>query len=147
MPPQPIRGDLPRAQVEAHLDSEKRVIVARLFIEAKLERSGQILDWIRESCDIETEIRRFRKEACTLGQAKTLDEIRTVEAHAAQLYWQAFQKAVPSKLEFKSRSATARNRQFNASDPVNALLNYGYAFLQSSVRRAINTTGLDVSLG
>jgi CRISPR-associated protein Cas1 len=26
-------------------------------------------------------------------------------------------------------------------------LNYGYAFLQSSVRRAVNTTGLDASLG
>jgi len=147
MPPQPIRGDLRRAQVEAHLDSRKRLVVARSFIEAKLERSGQLLDWIRESYDVETEMRRFRKEAYTLGQAKTVDEIRTVEAHAAEFYWRAFQKAVPSKLEFKSRSSRARNRQFNASDPVNTLLNYGYAFLQSCVRRAVNMTGLDASLG
>ena len=67
----------------------------------------------------------------------------TVEHHVLQ----AFQKAVPSKLEFKSRSTRGRNRQYNASDPVNALLNYGYAFLQSTVRRAINTTGMDASLG
>jgi len=147
MPPQPIRGDLRRAQVEAHLHPKKRVAIARSFIEAKLERSGQILDWIRENYDIETEMRRFRKEAITLGQAGTVDEIRTVEAHAAEFYWQAFQKIVPSKLEFKSRSTRARNRQFNASDPVNALLNYGYAFLQSCVRRAVNMTGLDASLG
>jgi CRISPR-associated protein Cas1 len=147
MPPQPIRGDLRRAQVAAHLDSSKRLGIARSFIEAKLERSGQILDWIRESYDVETERRRFRKEAITLAQAGTVDEIRTTEAHAAEFYWQAFQKAAPSKLEFKSRSSRARNRQFNASDPVNALLNYGYAFLQSSVRRAVNTTGLDASLG
>jgi len=147
IPPQPIRGDLRRAQVEAHLDSEKRVAIARSFIEAKLERSGQILDWIRESYDIETEMRRFREEISTLCQARTVDEIRTVEAHAAEAYWQAFQKVVPRKLEFRSRSSRARNRQYNASNPVNALLNYGYAFLQSAVRRAINATGLDAALG
>jgi len=147
MPPQPIRGDLRRAQVEAHLDSRKRLAIARSFIEAKLERSGQVLDWIRESCDIETEMRLFRKETCSLGDANTVDDVRSVEAHAAEAYWQAFQKAVPAKLEFKSRSSRARNRQFNASDPVNALLNYGYAFLQSCVRRAVNMTGLDASLG
>jgi CRISPR-associated protein Cas1 len=147
MPPQPIRGDLRRAQVEAHLDSEKRVAVARSFIEAKLERSDQVLNWLGESHDIEQDIRSFREEAHGLGHAKTVDEIRNVEARGAETYWRAFQKAVPSKLEFRSRSTRARNRQYNASDPVNALLNYGYAFLQSAVRRAINTTGLDVSLG
>jgi CRISPR-associated protein Cas1 len=147
MPPQPIRGDLRRAQVEAYLDSGKRFTVARSFIEAKLERSGQVLDWLRESHDVEREIRRFRKEACALRKAKTVEDVRGVEAHAAEFYWQAFQKAVPSKLEFRSRSSRARGRQFNASDPVNALLNYGYAFLQSCVRRAVNMTGLDASLG
>ena len=147
MPPQPIRGDLRRAQVEAHLDSEKRVAIARSFIEAKLERSDQVLNWLGESHDMERDIRSFREEAYGLGHAKTVDEIRSVEARAAETYWRAFQKAVPSKLEFRSRSSRARNRQYNASDPVNALLNYGYAFLQSSVRRAINTSGLDVSLG
>jgi len=147
MPPQPIRGDLRRAQVEAHLDPKKRVTIARSFIEAKLERSDQVLNWLGESHDIERDIRSFREEAHGLGHAKTVDEIRSVEARAAEIYWRAFQKAVPVKLEFKSRSSKARNRQYNASDPVNALLNYGYAFLQSSVRRAINTTGLDVSLG
>jgi len=147
MPPQPIRGDLRRAQVEAHLDPKIRLTIARSFIEAKLERSDHVLNWLRESHDIERDIRSFREEAHGLGHAKTVDEIRSVEARAAEVCWRAFQKAVPSKLEFRSRSTRARNRQYNASDPVNALLNYGYAFLQSSVRRAINTTGLDVSLG
>jgi CRISPR-associated protein Cas1 len=147
MPPQSIRGDLRRAQVEAHLDSEKRLTIARSFIEEKLERSSQVLHWLRESHDVEQEIRRFNREACALPKAKTVDDVRGVEGHAAEFYWQAFKKAVPAKLEFKSRSTKARRRQYNASDPVNALLNYGYAFLQSCVRRAINMTGLDASLG
>jgi len=147
MPPQPIRGDLRRAQVEAYLDSEKRFTVARSFIEAKLERSRQTLDWLKESHDIEQEIRRFKKESSRLSSAKTVDHVGAVEGRAAESYWDAFQKAPPSKLEFKNRSTKASGRQYNASDPVNALLNYGYAFLQSSVRRAVNMTGLDASLG
>jgi len=147
MPPQPIRGDLRRAQVEAHLDPKKRLTIARTLIEAKLERSGQVLDWLRESHDIELEVRRFKKETYDLRNAKTVDQVRSVEAQAAEIYWRAFQKGVPSKLEFRSRSSKACNRQYNASDPVNALLNYGYAFLQSCVRRAVNMTGLDASLG
>jgi len=35
----------------------------------------------------------------------------------------------------------------NASDSINALLNYGYAILESMVRKDINTIGLDVSIG
>jgi CRISPR-associated protein Cas1 len=147
VPPQPIRGDLRRAQVEAHLDQKKRLTIARSLIEAKLERSSQVLDWLKESHDIEREILSFEEESRALGYVQTVDEVRTVEARAAESYWRAFQKAVPVKLEFRSRSTKARNRQYNASDPVNALLNYGYAFLQSAVRRAVNTTGLDVSLG
>jgi len=147
MPPQPIRGDLRKAQVEAYLDMKRRLVIARTFIEAKLERSGQILDWLKESHDVDKEIRRFKKEANNLTETKTVDHVRGVEGRAAEIYWQAFQKAVPLKLEFKTRSTRARNRQYNASDPVNALLNYGYAFLQSYVRRGINMTGLDSSLG
>ena len=35
----------------------------------------------------------------------------------------------------------------NASDPINALLNYGYSILESMIRKDINTIGLDVSIG
>lgn len=147
LPPQPLRADLRRAQLEAYSNSEKRVRIARALIEAKLERSGQILDWLRETHDIETEFRRFKKEASRLASAQTVDAVRSCEGRAADFYWRAWQKAVPARLEFRSRSTRARNHQNNASDPVNALLNYGYSFLQSYVRRAINMTGLDASLG
>jgi CRISPR-associated protein Cas1 len=147
LPPQPLRADLRRAQLEAYSDIEKRVRIARVLIEAKLERSSQVLDWMHETHDIETELRSFKKEAYRLASAQTVDDVRGCEGRAAEIYWQAFQQTVPLRLEFKARSTRARNRQNNANDPVNALLNYGYVFLQSYVRRAINMTGLDPSLG
>lgn len=147
MPPQSIRGDLRKAQVEAYLDSKIRLTVARSLIEAKLERSNQILNWLRETHDIELEIRRFKKEASKLISATHIHDVRGIEGRAAQFYWAAFQKAVPSKLEFRSRSTSIRKRQNNANDPTNCLLNYGYSVLQGYVRRAINMTGLESSLG
>jgi CRISPR-associated protein Cas1 len=35
----------------------------------------------------------------------------------------------------------------NASDEINALLNYGYAVLESQVRKYINAVGLDLAVG
>lgn len=35
----------------------------------------------------------------------------------------------------------------NASDEINALLNYGYAILESEIRKGINAIGLDSSIG
>jgi len=144
LPPQPIRADVRRAQLEAYLNDEKRLSIAREFVSAKLERSAQILNWLREKYDVEKEFRCFSKERLGLVRAKTVNEVRTVEGRSADFYWRAFAKVVPKKLEFKSRRSGSR---YNASDPTNALLNYGYAFLQSCVRRAINSTGLDCGVG
>jgi len=37
--------------------------------------------------------------------------------------------------------------EYERTDPINALLNYGYAILESMVRKDINTIGLDASIG
>lgn len=39
------------------------------------------------------------------------------------------------------------SHQNNATDPVNAALNYGYGFLEGECRRAINAVGLEPSVG
>ena len=73
MPPQPIRGDLKRSQVEAHLDPKKRLTIAQSLIQAKLERSRQVLNWLKESHDIERESLSFEhrkrcSESCEDGR-------------------------------------------------------------------------------
>ena len=41
----------------------------------------------------------------------------------------------------------SNSRNYNASDEINALLNYGYAILESEIRKVINSVGLDYSIG
>ena len=48
---------------------------------------------------------------------------------------------------FTGRKNMTNSRNYNTSDKINALLNYGYAILESEMRKAINSVGLDYSIG
>ena len=50
-------------------------------------------------------------------------------------------------LFFKPYSNKLNSRNYNASDDIDALLNYGYAILESEIRKTINSVGLDYSVG
>ncbi|MGI0019860.1 MAG: CRISPR-associated endonuclease Cas1 [Nitrososphaera sp.] len=68
----------------------------------------------------------------------------------ATFYWEClskvFNKLYPS-FNFKSRKNKSYSWNMNASDEINALLNYGYAISESEVRKDINAVGLDPVIG
>jgi len=55
------------------------------------------------------------------------------------------QRILPAKFGFASRMR--ETHQMNASDPFNALLNYGYAILETQCRKALNSVGLEPTVG
>jgi CRISPR-associated endonuclease Cas1 len=102
-------------------------------------------------------IARLRDE---LGAAESLEEIRHVEAVAANVYWNAWgeievpfvRKDVPRVADhwraFEGRrSAVNAGTSRSATDPANALLNYGYRLLEAEGRLACLAVGLDPGLG
>jgi len=95
----------------------------------------------------------------TLDRAASIDEIRLCEAKAAAIYWNAWAN-VPIRLRgrdlvrvpikwtrYDSRASALTNGPRAATNPVNALLNYGYALLESESRLALLAAGLDPTLG
>jgi len=72
----------------------------------------------------------------------TADELRGIEGTCARAYISAFS----ALLDVQSWSFRGRGER-PARDPVNALLNYGYAFLEREVRLALIGYGLDVRIG
>ena len=72
------------------------------------------------------------------------------EGRIATFYWDClakiFNKLYPS-FNFKSRKNKSYSWNMNATDEINALLNYGYAILESEVRKDINAVGLDPAIG
>jgi hypothetical protein len=94
-----------------------------------------------------------------LDRAASIDEIRLCEAQAAAIYWKAW-SAVPIRLRgrdltrvpvkwtrYDSRASSLTNGPRAATNPVNALLNYVYALLESESRLALLAAGLDPTLG
>ena len=94
-----------------------------------------------------------------LKRAATIEDVRLCEAHAAAIYWNAW-RTVPLRLRgrdlaripahwarYDSRASVLTGAPRAATNPVNALLNYLYALLESESRLALLTVGLDPTLG
>ena len=85
------------------------------------------------------EIARYRKQAENL---EDMEELRGCEGIAARTYFQTFSKILdPVLWPWNGRSRRP------AQDPVNALLNLGYAFLEREVRIAVVGARLDPRIG
>src|SRR5208282_4457358 len=145
LPPMPIKADLRAAQFEAAANPKVKFTIAKAIVQAKIVRSLQVLDWLAERYDIQREVRLVKKNALGLGNARTVVEIRSVEGRVAAKYWNAYGKVLPETLDFQGRMTSSH--QNDATDPVNAALNYGYGVLEGECRRAINAVGLEPSVG
>jgi CRISPR-associated protein Cas1 len=143
--PSPVKADLRAAQIKASEDSRMKFSVARSLVQAKIARNLQVLDWLAQRYDIERQLRLARHEAFRIGRARSVMDLRTVEGRVALRYWQAYASVIPECFDFRGRMTTSH--QNNASDPVNLALNYAYGVLEGECRAAINTVGLEPSLG
>ncbi len=135
----------------AGFEATRYLIASKLTGQASVAK-GRLAD--REAADT---ISRLREE---LEDAETLEEIRHVEAVAANVYWNAWgeievpfvRKDVPRVPDhwraFEGRrSAVNVGTSRSATDPANALLNYGYRLLEAEGRLACLAVGLDPGLG
>ncbi len=79
-----------------------------------------------------------------------LNLLMNYEGRVATIYWNSvtriFRKLYPD-FHFKGRQNKSYSWNMNASDKINALLNYGYAILESQIRKCINAVGLDTTVG
>jgi CRISPR-associated protein Cas1 len=141
----PVKGDLRAAQIQAANDPEKKFTIAKALVQAKIARSLQVLHWLGQRYDIDREARLIKREALKFGHALSVSQLRTVEDRVALRYWEAFRRVLHEHLDFQGRMTSSHKN--NASDPVNLALNYGYGFLEGEVRKAINSVGLEPSVG
>jgi CRISPR-associated endonuclease Cas1 len=106
-----------------------------------------------------SDLRGFDRLREALKRAATIEEVRICEAQAAAIYWNAW-RTVPLRLRgrdlarmpahwarYDSRASVLTGAPRAATNPVNALLNYLYALLESESRLALLAVGLDPTLG
>jgi len=152
--------DLRRAQIEA-LRNGRGLLLASSLIERKLKASLSTLETLPASAAQESAIDRVASLLHRLLEepSETIDDLRLLEAWAAVSYfaaWRAVElrwkgtgkKPIPPEWRrIGMRQDFLRRTNRHARHPVNALLNYGYAVLESQVRIAIAEAGLDPTIG
>ncbi len=144
LPRDPVNGPLKIAQISAYNDPETRMNIAKKFIEAKSQRTVEELSWLSDKHE-DLDTHEVESEIARIAECDSLPKLMQVEGHIADLYSRQLQRILPQKLGFNSR--VHESRQMNASDPINCLLNYGYAVLESECRKAINSVGLESTIG
>ena len=79
-----------------------------------------------------------------------INSLMMYEGRIASAYWtellKIFNRLAPD-YHLETRKNLSYSWNMNASDPIKALLNYGYAILESMVGKDINAIGFDVSIG
>ena len=146
-PQETLNAELKIKQYGKYLDPESRLYIAGQIVMQKVKSSLSLLKELSNFYDIDMttinrEIQRVNYD--------NINSLMMYEGRIASAYWTELSKIfnqLASDFNFQSRKNLSYSWNMNASDPVNALLNYGYALLESMVRKDINAIGLDASIG
>lgn len=102
----------------------------------KNRKSKELLEQISENI----EKMRSYIEQILLVEGNLVDKIRTnvmsMEAHVAKLYWKSVGIILENYVEFHGRKP-------RSNDPINMMLDYGYAILRARVSSSIIRAGLE----
>lgn len=97
--------------------------------------------------EIEKTICVLEKNLESVGTAQSVQKLRGVEGGVGTRYYSVFPKFFSQELGFETRKNRGTGLPKDATDVVNALLNYGFSILQAEVGKQLNAIGLDCNVG
>jgi len=138
-------GILRRAQYEAAVNSERCLELAKGFVRGKLLNMRAVLQRAgrgEHQAELDDPVAQLRAVAKRLARATSLDEVRGVEGNGTAVYFQSFEKLIKAEgFDFPRRVRRP------PTDPVNALLSFGYVMLHKDACAACNVVGFDPYIG
>ncbi len=126
-----ISGDVVVRQVEHYLDTEKRLYLAKCFVEGAILNMGRVLGYYKLG-DLRKDVEEKIQD---LAGAETISEIMGIEAAARNAYYSAFDPIL-KKFEFVRRTKRPPENE------VNAMISFGNSLLYSTVLSEIYHTQL-----
>ncbi|MGY5148144.1 MAG: CRISPR-associated endonuclease Cas1 [Candidatus Nitrosopumilus sp. bin_7KS] len=128
------------AQYDTFRIPEKRDYLSKQIVKSKIDSQIQFLKSTENDVVIPS-IEKLEKHLNNLE-----DNILHSEAVTSRIYFGAFTKLIDERFEFSKRNSF-RIQKNNATDVINALLNYGYSVLAGEISKFINGIGLDPYYG
>lgn len=132
-------------QADVFADKEEQLSITQSLLKKKVITQQRLLEKYAKSKvapQLKTAIKRLKIFAKMLDEKRSISELRGLEGMTSRIYFSCF----PYILDQSVWHWTGRNRR-PPKDGINALLSYGYAFLEKEVRLAIIGAGLDCRLG
>ncbi|MCV0411582.1 CRISPR-associated endonuclease Cas1 [Nitrosarchaeum sp.] len=131
------------AQYDTFRNKEKCQYLQKMIVKAKLESQIRFLK-LTERDEVKEAISKLEIHLLNLDDHSPISN----ESKTSHIYFRAFAKLIPERYEFSSRNPSyvglAKN---NATDIINALLNYGYSVLAGEISKFVNGFGLDAYYG
>jgi CRISPR-associated protein Cas1 len=133
-----------QAQWQAAGETTQAIHAVQGFIRGKLKNYRNAL--LRAQRDgqttLQTGISQLEKTINQLAQTATVDSLRGLEGAGSATYFRHFNQLIRTD----AFSFNGRNRR-PPTDPINALLSFGYALLLHDIQSAVNIVGFDPYLG
>lgn len=130
-------------QCSAYLDYERRVHLARKFIEGAAKNILQVLKYYqRREKDLSKEIQQISDLYDLLNQQNSVEKIMAIEGNIRQIYYKSFNKII-DKEAFFFEKRTKRPPE----DKINALISFGNSIVYNTVLSQIYQTQLDPRIG
>jgi CRISPR-associated protein Cas1 len=131
-------------QYERTRDPIFAAAMAGAFVHAKATNCAEVLARHHRNhpeCDFRAEIRQLIDLAGRAGRTQTVDALRGVEGQAAAVYFEGFARMLRRNFSFSRRTRRP------PTDPVNAMLSFGYTLLYNEAIGALVAVGFDPYLG
>lgn len=131
---------------------ERSGVLAKQFVQAKMRNMYATLGTLaktRKETSPDVAERLTEKRGAISAHITQLEELKPepvdhirgtlmgIEGIASAKYWEGILGTIPGEFGFSNRSGRY------AEDPVNSMLNYGYALLEGEVWRGVHYAGLD----
>jgi CRISPR-associated protein Cas1 len=131
-------------QYDTFRDQYKVLSLQRWILQEKLQSQIDFLSSLNNS-ELDETISKIKFYNLQIDSSVSLHKI---EASSARVYFMGYAKLIPNKFKFESRRGGGLiNSKKNATNIINALLNYGYTVLAGSIAKFVNGFGLDPYYG
>lgn len=125
-----LSGDLIINQAEHYLDHEKRILIAKKFVEGAAKNMEKVLKYY----SIENQISTILSD---LGNCKRITEVMNVEGRIRADYYRKMNEILPESFNFDKRVKRPPENM------INALISFGNSMLYSTVLSEIYNTQLN----
>ena len=127
-------------QYDTFRDQAKKDYLQKQILKAKFESQIKFLNSLDEDCRKVVSILKSNIREIPNSDTRRL---LTLEAYASREYFKLYTTFFDDRFGFEYRRGFTGNTKQNATDVINALLNYGFTVLASQITKYINGYGLD----